>query len=182
MKRLIWALALAVLAAALVFYNLPEGGPEAAPTPIAYESDAPLGNQPGERLPDFALDRLDGGTFELAAQRGRATVINLWATWCGPCVKELPYFDALQAAHPEDVAVLAIHSDLITDDISAYLANYDYGIAFAVDAEGGVIRAVGGSTMLPQTLVLDRYGVVVYNQVGSVTYELLEELVEKALA
>ena len=96
------------------------------------------------------------------------TVINLWATWCTPCVNELPHFDRLQREHPDDVA--------------AYLANYDYGVAFAVDEGGQVIASVGGSTMLPQTLVLDRYGVVTYNQVGSVTYEALEELVAAAMA
>ena len=95
-------------------------------------------------------------------------------------MNELPHFDRLQKAHPDDVAVLAIHSDLITDDVNAYLAGFDYGIAFAVDTSGDVIASVGGSTMLSQTVVLDPYGVVTYNQVGSVTYEMLEELVEEA--
>jgi glyoxylase I family protein len=55
-------------------------------------------------------------------------------------------------------------------------------LAFAVDEGGEVIASVGGSTMLPQTVVLDRTGVVTYNQVGSVTYEALEELVAAAMA
>ena len=110
----------------------------------------------------------------------RVTLINLWATWCTPCVNELPYFDRLQQAHPDDVKVLAIHSDLITDDPLAYLAGFDYQMSFAVDEGGQVIASVGGSTMLPQTVVLNAHGEVIYNRVGSVTYEALEELVEKA--
>ena len=178
LSRVLWAAALIFLGAALIAFNRPD----AAPAPAAYASDAPEGYEPGQRLPDFTIALTDGASFSLNEHRGQVTVINLWATWCTPCVNELPHFDRLQRAHPDDVAVLAIHSDLITDDVAAYLANYDYGIAFAVDEGGQVIASVGGSTMLPQTLVLDRYGVVTYNQVGSVTYEALEELVAAAMA
>ena len=188
--RITWLAALIALAGALVFFNLPSGertiaqaadGPAAVPEAV-YVSDAPLGHAMGEQLPDFTLPKLDGEDFVLSDHRGRVTVINLWATWCTPCVNELPHFDRLQREHPDDVAVLAIHSDLITDDVAGYLSAFDYGIGFAVDETGEVIASVGGSTMLPQTVVLDRCGVVTYNQVGSVTWEALEELVEAALA
>lgn len=178
LSRVLWAAALILLGAALIAFNRPD----ATSAPAAYASDAPEGYEPGQQLPDFTIALTDGASFSLSEHRGQVTVINLWATWCTPCVNELPHFDRLQREHPDDVAVLAIHSDLITDDVAAYLANYDYGIAFAVDEGGQVIASVGGSTMLPQTLVLDRYGVVTYNQVGSVTYEALEELVAAAMA
>ena len=168
--RVAWCAACVLLAAVLIAVNLP-GKP----------ADAPAGHEPGQRPPDFTLATLDGGAFTLSGQRGRVTVINLWATWCGPCVRELPHFDRLRLAYPDDVAVLAIHSDLVTEDVAAYLALYDYGIAFAVDTDGAVIASLGGSTMLPQTIVLDRSGIVTYNRVGSVTYEALEELVLAAM-
>ena len=178
--RAAWCAALAALCAALVLFNLPARDGAADP-PAGYASDAPLGHEVGERLPDFTLTQTDGGEFSLSSCRGRAVVINLWATWCGPCMKELPHFDRLQAAYPDDVAVLAIHSDLVTDDVGKALSGFDYRIAFAVDGDGAVIRSLGGSTMLPQTVVLDRRGVVTYNRVGSVTYEALEELTRAAL-
>ena len=177
----IWAAALIVLAAALVCFNLPAGD-RPAETPAEdteYTSDAPAGFEPGERPADFSLTQMNGDEFTLSQHRGQIVVINIWATWCGPCVKELPYFDRLQREHP-DVAVLAIHSDLITDDVDAFLAGTDYQMAFAIDSTGEVIASLGGSTMLPQTVVLDRSGEVVYNRVGSVTYETLEGLLEEA--
>ena len=181
-SRIIWCAALVFLAAALVYFNLPSfpAPAETADPPIEYESSAPLGHAVGEQLPDFTILRTDGEEFTLSQTRGKVTVINLWATWCTPCVNELPHFDRLQQEHPDDVAVLAIHSDLITDDPLAYLAGFDYRIAFAVDEEGDVIAGLGGSTMLPQTVVLNPRGEVVYNKVGSVTYEALEELVALA--
>lgn len=181
---LAWLAALAALAAALVFFNAPSAAPGAESgreQTDAMESAAPPGHAVGERLPDFSLQQLDGQTFVLSGHRGQAVVLNLWATWCAPCVNELPSFDRLQRAHPGDVAVLAIHSDLITDDVAAFLAGYDYRIPFAVDEDGSVVAALGGSTMLPQTVILDRNGEVTYNQVGSMTYEQLEERVREAL-
>ena len=183
---LAWCAALLILAAALLFFNRPAadgpalGGAPAAETTARYADDAPLGYHVGERLPDFTLVQTDGSEFTLSQYRGKVTVINLWATWCTPCVNELPYFDRLQQAYSDEVKVLAIHSDLITDDPLDYLSAFDYQIAFAVDKEGGVIASMGGSAMLPQTVVLDPRGEVIYNKVGSVTYETLAELVEAA--
>ena len=169
-KTLPWALLLCVL----LIVNRP------APSEPIYDTDAPIGPAVGQQAPDFTLSTVDGGQFSLREHRGKVTVLNLWATWCGPCVKELPNFDRLAREQADEVAVLAIHSDLITDDVGEYLARYDYDIPFAVDASGQVITSLGGSQMLPQTIVLDPYGVVTYNQVGSVSYELLTQLVDAA--
>ena len=174
----------AALIAVLVLTNLPSKQPasEEAPSTAMEESGAPMGHEPGQRLPDFTLTTVDGGTFHLAAERGKIVVLNLWATWCGPCVNELPYFEALAQAHREDVAILAIHSDMITDDVAQYLAGYDYSFPFAIDETGSVIAALGGSVMLPQTIVINAGGIVTYNQVGSVTAAKLETLVNEANA
>ena len=92
-------------------------------------------------------------------------------------MQELPHFEALYAAHSEDIAVIAVHSPFVTDDVNEFLAEKDFTIPFAVEPEeGNVWQIVDGSTTLPQTIVLDRNGVVIYNQRGSVTPDLLESL------
>ena len=79
--------------------------------------------------------------------------------------------------------MLAIHSSLVTDDPAAYLADKGYTIPFATDTEDErLFRLVHGSAALPQTIVLNRSGEVVYNQVGSVTMEALEALYDAAAA
>ena len=180
-RYIAWALALAVLLGALVYFNGPWGGeetaPESAPTAAPVDENIPVGPEVGQRGPVFTAPLYGGGTFDLADTRGKVTVINFWATWCTPCVNELPHFEKLAQTYPDDVAVIAVHSDLVTDDVDGYLANFDYTIPFALD-DSGVVAAYGGSTMLPQTIVLDRGGVVAYNKVGSVTYEVLEDLVK----
>ncbi len=215
-----WAVALAVLAGALLWYNLPrksdaspapeQTGEEANPADEAPSDtgdtgasdaaepgdtgeltepgdaaaaeppapDLPVGSEVGNLAPDFTVPLYGGGELTLADCKGKVTVINFWATWCTPCVKELPHFQTLHENYP-DVEIVAVHSELVTDDVEEYLSNFDYTLPFALD-EGGVITSFGGSTMLPQTVVLDRNGVIVYNKVGSVTYELLEETVLQA--
>ena len=197
-RLLAWCVALAVLAAALVYYNLPTGASpdkepsvtDAAPSDTGADAsqppeegvedsappELPVGHEVGMLGPDFSAPLYGGGTFRLSDTRGTVTVVNFWATWCTPCVAELPHFEELYRAYGESIEVIAVHSDLVTDDVDAYLANYDYTIHFALD-DSGVVAAYGGSAMLPQTIILDKDGVIVYNTVGSVTYELLESIV-----
>ncbi len=165
MSRLLWALALVLLAAVLVLANLPQA--------------APAGAAPGEELPDFSVTCLDGGVFTLSEQRGKVVVINLWATWCTPCVQELPSFDRLQRERA-DVAVLALHSPPVTTEVSEWLSGFSYGIPFAVDEDGSVSKALGASTVLPQTVIVGPDGVVTYNQPGALSYDKLLKLVDAA--
>ena len=148
-----------------------------------WSSDAPLGNEVGNQLPDFSIECLDGSAFHLSEMRGKPVFINLWATYCGPCVKELPHFAELYKAHQDDIAMLALHSDIVADDPQEYLDEFgkDWVMPFAVENDDEVIwDLVGGTTAMPQTIVLNRRGEVVYNQRGSVTTEMLEELYAKA--
>ena len=111
--------------------------------------------------------------------------INLWATYCGPCVKELPFFAELYKAHEGDIAMLALHSDIVDADPAEYLAEFgkDWTMPFAVENDDEVIwDLVGGTTAMPQTIVLNRHGEVVFNQRGSVTPEMLATLYEQASA
>ena len=147
---------------------------------VSYDSDAPLGNEVGQQLPDFTLQCYDGTEFHLADTRGKITFINLWATYCTPCIHELPYFSDLYAAHEDDIAMVAVHSRLVTMDPVAFIADKGFAMPFATDTEDTVTKIVGGTGVLPQTIVLNRKGEVVYNQIGSVTPEALAALYDTA--
>lgn len=156
-----WIVALVFLAVVLIWVNRPE---KAMP---------PVGKEEGMLAPDFILDTYGGESFSLSANQGKITIINFWATWCTPCVNELPYFQQIYSEYGEEVAVIAIHSSLVTDDVAGYLADSDYTMPFGLDEDGSIIDSFGGSTMLPMTVIVDKNGVIVYNRVGSVTYDFL---------
>lgn len=146
-----------------------------------FTSDAPVGYEVGCQLGDFEIECLDGSIFRLSDTRGKVTVINLWATYCGPCVGELPHFCELRREHEGDVEIIAVHANLTTEDVAAFVDANGWDIRFAVDdGNETVFGIVNGSLALPQTIVLNRRGEVVYNRVGSVTPELLAQLYEQA--
>lgn len=153
------------------------GADDAAAEP----SGAPVGSEVGMQCPDFTVPLYGGGEFHLSETRGKVVVLNFWATWCSPCCAELPYFEQLWENYPDDVALVAIHSSLVTDDVPSYIEEMGYEMPFALDETGEVIASLGGSTMLPQTVILDREGAIVYNRIGSVTYEDLEQWVLLAM-
>ena len=145
-----------------------------------WESRAPIGWEVGQQLEDFTAECMDGSTFHLADCRGKIVILNLWATWCTPCVQELPYFDAI-LQEKEDLAVLAIHSPDVTDEPADFLAGKGYTIPFTkVQEAKRLFEIVHGSATLPQTIVLNRSGEVVYNKIGSVTKEVLDALYDMA--
>ena len=187
--RIAWSIALAVLCFALLWFNYLDPAAREAKQADAdaaaaqTDSGTPVGFEVGQQLEDFTINCFDGSTFTLSETRGKVTFINLWATYCTPCLQELPHFDAFYREHGDDIAMLAVHSSVVTDNPEVYLADKGYSIPFALDSEDDNIwHIVNGSTTLPQTIVLNRDGVVIYNQKGSVTPRALEALYEQASA
>ena len=157
-----------------------------APAPVSFESDAPVGYEVGQQLADFSTPTFNGGEFHLADTRGRIVFINLWGTYCTPCVQELPEFEKLYHEHEDEVAMLAVHSSL-TGEVEPEDYVKDKGwdewmVDFALDDEDNdtIFTVVHGGSTLPQTIVLNRRGEVIYNRVGSVSYEMLEALYQQA--
>ena len=188
-NRLIaWVAALLLLAGALWYFNQPDAEIPSADipeTPAVTEQAAqvdtsiPVGKEVGMRAPDFTVPVYgQEQPYVLSEQLGKTVIVNFWATWCTPCCNELPHFDEIYRKYGGDVSVVAIHSDLVTDDVQGYLNNFDYQMPFALDETGEVIKSFGGSTMLPQTIIINENGVITYNATGSVTLEKLESLLE----
>ena len=151
------------------------------PAAVSFDSDAPEGSEPGERLPDFTLPCYGGSEFHLADQRGKIVFINLWATSCTPCKHELPYFSDLYISHEGDIAMLVVHSSMVMDDPEEYLADKGYAMPFATDDDDDTVAEIVGSTgTFPQTIVLNRRGEVIYNKIGSITPEMLSALYDEA--
>lgn len=140
-----------------------------------------IGNVIGMTAPDFTVSLYNGGEFTLSEQRGKVVIVNFWATWCTPCCAELPFFNAMHEEFGENISVVAIHSELVTDDVAAYLSGYDYTLPFALDGTGNAAKLLGVSTMLPHTIIINAEGVVTYNAAGSLNFEELQVLVAQAM-
>lgn len=86
-----------------------EAAPAAAPAP------APPADAAKPTHPTLAVDTVDHGRFDLASQRGQWVVVNFWATWCAPCLKEIPDLNALDAKR-EDLIVIGLAYEEITPE------------------------------------------------------------------
>jgi thiol-disulfide isomerase/thioredoxin len=122
------------------------------------------------------FDRPEGGELALAGLRGQALVINFWATWCPPCIKELPEFDRLQRAHAgRGLQVLGLAVDGPTP-VRQFLARQP--VSFAVGLAGfegtDLSRRLGNSDGgLPFTVVIDRQGRLRHRKLGQTAFDEL---------
>ncbi len=122
------------------------------------------------------FDRPEGGQLSLAEFRGRVLVLNFWATWCPPCIKELPEFDRLQIAQAaRGVHVVGLAVDGPTP-VRQFLARQP--VRFAIGMAGfegtDLSRQLGNSTgALPFTVVFDRQGQVRHRKLGQTQFDEL---------
>jgi thiol-disulfide isomerase/thioredoxin len=122
----------------------------------------------GGDLPDLTLRCFSGGTLDLGRAPGVPTVINLWASWCGPCREELPLVQRLAEAAGNRVRVLTVNSEDGVPQATAFAADARVTLPTAYDGEGALAAALG-LRGLPQTVFVGADGSLAYVQVRAVT-------------
>lgn len=131
-------------------------------------------------LPDVTLPCLGGGTGVAMARLRGPLVINLWAQWCGPCRKELPYYQAFFTKYAGKVGVLGVDWMESQPDAALQLAKATGATYPQVADLEPSIRAIGNG--LPQLILLDANGTVVYQAGGGLnSLRQLEGLVRQHL-
>jgi len=135
---------------------------------IAFLCPSPVGaTKLGDRAHDFSLPSLDGKTIRLSELKGAVVVVDFWASWCGPCKKELPALDRLASKYSGKVYVLAVNIDKERKKADAFLAQAKVSNATTVllDPDGKVAAAYDVPTM-PSSYVVDSHGIIKHVQAG----------------
>ncbi len=133
------------------------------------------------------LTALDGKTLRLSDFTGKVVLVNFWATWCPPCLEEIPALIQLQKRHAEQgLVVVGINYMEKPDPERLKQFAKEQGVHYpVVYAEPkvlqGVSKSLGGVFALPVTKVLDRQGKVAASHIGGLTLEEMSKLVEPLL-
>ena len=126
-------------------------------------------SQAGKPAPDLAFRDPDGQETTLAAFRGRPVLVNLWATWCAPCIKELPTLDAL-ADRPGAPRVIAVSQDMAEPaKVQAFLADRKIALGAYQDAEMALSSALGAN-ILPTTILYGSDGREIWRFTGDLDW------------
>lgn len=159
--------------------------PEPPPPPKLYASALAF-------LPENVLERrirrLDNTTFRLADFHGKVMVINLWATWCGPCRREVPEYEGVRREYIKNEQVQFI--GLTTDDpvdapkVSRFVRETGFGFLLGWADDDLAVILMNGRRSIPQTLVIGRNGAVISHWDGyarGYNGTRLKEAIENAL-
>ena len=175
MKRSPLTLVVVAFAVALMlyvgFHAARRNGPSFAPR-LALASPAP----------DFTLQSLDGKTMRLSDFRGKAVLLNFWATWCGPCKIEMPWFVELQnqyAAQGFQIVGVAM-DDASKEDISKFAKDMGVNYPILIGKES-VGDEYGGVPALPESFLIGRDGKIVDKILGLRGKAEIEDAIKKAI-
>ena len=123
---------------------------------------------------------VDGSTLDLSAYKDKVVILDFWATWCPPCVAEIPHFIALQKKYGKDLQIIGISVDKKHDTLKAFIdeKNINYPV---VHFDPKMDEQFGSITGIPTTFVLDREHRIVDKAVGFHAQEYFESKITPLL-
>jgi len=138
----------------------------AAPT-FAEDIKPPFGIYPYDKglAPDFSLQDIDGDTFELKSARGHWVFLHFWASWCGPCKKEMPIVQHLADTMQDKLQIVMINTAEDEDTIFTFLASINVELNSLLDRDGQVTE-VWKPRGLPTTFLINPKGEIKYQAIG----------------
>ena len=129
---------------------------------------------PGDLAPDFSFTMPDGSTQKLSDLKGRPVLLNFWATWCLPCVEEMPELERAYTAEGSDLAVLAVNRNELPDAIARFAPKVSVTFPLIANIDGAIGDRYG-VTSLPTTYFINRDGTISAAQIGALTPSVLGE-------
>jgi thiol-disulfide isomerase/thioredoxin len=127
------------------------------------------GTDVGATMPEYSAMWLDGSKFDLATKRNKVVLLNLWATWCGPCRYEIPELQTLHAKfEPKGFEVIGVSVDESgIESVRQFVSEQKMTYPIVLDAEGK-LATIFQTSVLPTSVLLDRNGKIVWKHYGAI--------------
>jgi peroxiredoxin len=154
--------------------------PTQAPNPTPIPLPSPTEEPEGPLAEDFELGDALGRTVRLTDYRGSVVLINFWATWCFPCVAEMPAIqDRFERYQDQGFVVLAINSEDSLNEVLAFASDHGLTFPFLLDA-GGRVEADYRVRAYPTSFFVSRGGVILAQHVGIMEEQQLDDYLAQA--
>ncbi len=139
----------------------------------------------GDRAFDFTLNDREGNEISLSQFEGKAVFVNFWASWCPPCVEEMPAIQSVYEKYKDkDVVVLAVNVTVVeengVEDTNKFLEEGEYTLPVLLDTKGSAATKYG-IRYFPTSYFINKDRIIVDAYVGGMTEEMMIERIEKAL-
>ena len=133
----------------------------------------------GELAPGFALRDPDESVRSLSDYRGKVVWVNFWATWCGPCRRELPEMQRLANLFPEGLAVLAVNLKESSGTAASFWEELELDLPILLDSNGEVADQYRFANRLPSHFFIDEEGVLRALRIGIITEDEMRQQLEE---
>ncbi len=136
----------------------------------------------GTHAPDFTVKLFNGEQLKLSELRGKAVLLNFWASWCGPCRNEAPALESSWKKY-KDKSVVFVGINVWDDESNAlqYLNSFGGGYVNGMDPKGEVAVEYGVAGV-PETYFIDTEGKIVDKYTGQLNEEMIDRFIQKALS
>ena len=151
-------------------------------TPVA-DTPAPAATA-RETVADFEVALVTGETFRLSDYAGKIVVVDLWATWCPPCVASMPYLQQLSEEYADQVVILGVNCGDKAATVQSFVADKGYTFPIAIDEDLDILYNYFYTDGIPYTVFIDTEGNLAYTHLGGgdAVYQELKEIIDTMIA
>jgi thiol-disulfide isomerase/thioredoxin len=158
-------------------------------TPAGWAQDADdtaAHTKVGDKMPSISVPETSGAKFSIAGEAGKVVVVNFWATWCGPCMIEMPLIEKTiwEKHKSQNFAMVAVAREQDQETVVAFQKKHpEFTFPMASDPKRSTYSIFADSG-IPRTYVVDRHGKIVYQSLGYAPKEVdnIDRAIEQALA
>lgn len=155
-----------------------EGAADQVDGVIEFKPGMPI--KEGVQAPDFTGELIDGTSITLSELQGKPVIINFWATWCGPCVKEMPAFERLKDDFGDKIGIIAVNCGDDARTVKDFMEENGYTFPVVLDEEYS-ISMLYPTNSIPYTVVVDAEGRVTHISTGALDADTMYERYKEAL-
>ena len=136
----------------------------------------------GQKAPDAGMSEVNGGAINLESFKGKVILLNFWATWCPPCIKEMPFLEATYEKYKaEGLVIVGVNYNENKETVLPFILGKGVTFPVVLDKDLRMTR-IYQVLSLPATFIIDRKGIIRDKYRGEITKEIFSEKIEPLLS